>query len=505
MPHYVKYLLCILFGGLMAVAYAPFNAWWFQPFCLAGLFLLVDNEKRTGFILGACFGIGWFGAGMWWVLPGMVNYSKIGWFNAGALYVALLLYLSLFPGLAIAIIVHFRSLTLPSRVPSWMMWGGCAAIWTLFEWLRGNIFTGLPWLLTGYAQSSGPLASLASLGGVLSLSYLATLIAIILAAVINEFEKKTGTKNRNLALIVVVVLCLTGMALEQIEWTQKSGKLSVRLMQGNLSQLEKFSNDGLRQAILTYANLASDSNAELTVMPETAIPLEWNSQPSQLLEMWKEIAKARNTTLLIGSVVSHFEGQRNLTTNSAIAIMPTSSHHSYNYRYDKQHLIPLGEFYPTGTNWLMHLLGPNFSSLTPGVADQSPLQLQEKKIGVSICFEDLFDTEILHRAKDAHMLLSMSNFAWFNGTAAPDQHLQIAQLRAIETGRWVVQAANFGRTAIVDQHGRIRMKLDENAMGVLDGNVDLVVGKTPFMYFGNWPLLFLCVGQIAFMRYLSLR
>jgi len=101
-------------------------------------------------------------------------------------------------------------------------------------------------------------------------------------------------------------------------------------------------------------------------------------------------------------------------------------------------------------------------------------------------------------------LLSISNFAWFNDSVAPDQHLQIAQVRAIETGRWVMQAANFGRTAIVDQHGQVRMMLDENAMGVLDGNIALHAGNTPFMIFGNWPLLFLCVMLIAFAHYFSI-
>jgi apolipoprotein N-acyltransferase len=306
----------------------------------------------------------------------------------------------------------------------------------------------------------------------------------MLASVCKELERREYTKIIPVVILSLTALYLAGQRLQSVEWTEDKGTLRVRLLQGNLSQQDKFSSIGVRQAIHTYGKLMSNSQAELTVLPETAIPIEWHSQSPELLYAWRKAATDRNTSILVGTVISSQNQERIMTTNSAVAMMPgSSSALAYDYRYDKQHLLPFGEFFPTGGRWIESILDQNYSDFTSGDAYQAPLVVNNKKIGVSICFENLFDIGTLNRVGDGDTLISISNFAWFRGSTAPAQHLQIAQVRAIELGRWVVQASNTGRTAMIDQHGRIRHALEEDITGVLDGEIRLMTGKTPFMQF----------------------
>jgi apolipoprotein N-acyltransferase len=165
----------------------------------------------------------------------------------------------------------------------------------------------------------------------------------------------------------LTALYLAGQGLQRIEWTEDKGTLRVRLLQGNLSQQDKFFSIGVRQAIHTYGKLMSDSQAELTVLPETAIPIEWHSQSPELLDAWRKTATDRNTSILVGTVISTQKQERLMTTNSAIAMMPgSSSALAYDYRYDKQHLLPFGEFLPTGSRWIESILDKNYSDFTSG-------------------------------------------------------------------------------------------------------------------------------------------
>ncbi|WP_186896519.1 apolipoprotein N-acyltransferase [Undibacterium sp. CY21W] len=489
----------------MTVAYAPVEAWWFQIICLSGLFLLPKARIAEGFCIGFYFGLGWFSFGMWWVLPAIVRHSHTSWSIAFLLSSLLLVYLSLFPALAVSVLSALNKYG--SEQPHYFLLrcGTTASVWALSEWFRGNLFSGFPWLATGYAQASGPLSSFASIAGIFGLTYLSALCAAMLASVCKELEQREYTKIIPLVILSLTALYLAGQGLQRIEWTEGKGTLRVRLMQGNLSQQDKFSSIGVRQAIHTYGKLMSDSQAELTVLPETAIPIEWHSQSPELLDAWRKTATDRNTSILVGTVISTQKQERLMTTNSAIAMMPgSSSALAYDYRYDKQHLLPFGEFFPTGSRWIESILDQNYSDFTSGNTYQAPLVINNKKIGVSICFENLFDIGTLNRVGDGDTLISISNFAWFLGSAAPAQHLQIARVRAIELGRWVVQASNTGRTAMIDQHGRIRHALEEDVTGVLDGEIQLMTGKTPFMHFRNGPILFICFLQIIFLPFVYL-
>jgi apolipoprotein N-acyltransferase len=293
-------------------------------------------------------------------------------------------------------------------------------------------------------------------------------------------------------VVAPLALALACLLLQKVEWTRDAGRtLTVRLAQGNLPQFDKYTATGLRRALATYSTIAGSSSAQLTVFPETALPVEWFSLPPVILEGWKDLARERRSAIAIGAVVaspSSPEGGAMLT-NSALVLLPDSTGRSYDYRYDKMHLLPVAELALPGGGWIYRQLGSHFSTMWPGTADQAPLALPGATVAFSICFESLFDTAMAAKAKTAEVLVNTSNFAWFDGSYAAAQHLQAGQMRARETGRWFLQAANSGQTAIVDQHGVVRHVLPAEVMGVLDGEVRLFDGQTPFMVLGNAPIL----------------
>lgn len=488
-------MLALVFGAAMTLSFAPTQAWWFTPICLAGLFMLADGAgaPRAG-LLGLCFGLGWFGAGLWWMAAGLWRFTQAGLPLSVALCAALMLYLSLFPAAAMA---------LASRAgrgrPEALRIVLLAACFTLGEWARATFFGGMPMLATGYAHARSPLGGFAPLAGVLGLCFLNALLAAWLAHCLPQLSDAPGRARWRWSPLLVLGLGLGGAALGQVEWTRPTGgTISVRLLQGNLPQQEKFTLRGLQRASETYIALVRDGQSELTVLPETALPIEWDASPPGLIAAWRALAGERNTALVIGALAASAP-RANASgdgTNSALVLLPGSSAPGYDYRYDKVHLVPMGEQVPPGASWLAASVMAEFGALQAGAPNQPPLRLKQGAIALGICYESMFDIATAAKARDANFLLNISNYAWFYGSYASDQHLQAAQVRARETGRWFGQAANGGLTALIDQRGVVRDVLPMEVVGVLQGKVEMREGMTPFMQMGNIPLVFACLAML---------
>lgn len=478
-------LLSLVFGAAMAISFAPANAWWFTPCALAGLFIILEGATRwQASLRGLLFGFGWFGVGFWWTFPGLRSHTGASVSVSLMLTAALVMSLSVFPALAMGVLRHLAPTSRGLR-GAVIRWIATAASWMLSEWTRGNLFGGLPMLATGYAHASGPLAAFTPVVGVYGVGFLNAAIAAMLADCIPHPMRDRWT--RPAAVLGIVTLVVASVALDSVVWTRDSGRmLSVRLVQTNIAGYAKQTISSVRRDLSIYTDMAASSPAELTVFPESALPLVWNALPPALLAEWKNIARQRQGAILLGAMVA---GVGRTVTNSALAITHGSGPGDYDYRYDKIHLVPLGEQIPVRGRWLFNWMNLGLEPITPGGPAQRPLALPKAKVAVSICFEDLFDTTTATRAREAQLLLNLSNFSWFDGTYAAAQHLQAAQLRARETGRWVLQAANTGLTAVIDKNGVIRRVLPPEVLGTLDANVPLFEGTTPFMLLGNAPLL----------------
>lgn len=485
-----------------------------MPVCLAGLFLLIDGSGpwRAG-LLGLTFGIGWFTAGFWWIMPGLNQFTEAGPLLSAGLTAALVIYLSLFPAAAAALVglLSWRPRgSGPTPTPSSSSSSSfspllcivIASVWTLSEWCRGNAFGGMPWLTIGYSQVPGPLAGYAPVIGVYGITLVTAFLGSACAAWLTLTTSKLFWTRENFRLTgLCVALLFVGLFFKQVAWTQDTGReLTVRLLQGNLPQQEKFSSNGLIRALSTYAELASGERADLTVLPETAFPIAWSSLPAGVLSFWHSLSQTQNSVVLIGAAALSETGSGSdaAMTNSAFAIAPAAvSATDAIYRYDKSRLVPFGEFMPPGAKWLAPRLNVNFGEFVPGTTHLPALKVAAAAVAIGICFENLFDVETAIKAENANLIVNISNFAWFANSYAPAQHLQAGQMRALETGRWLVQSANTGVTAVVDEHGVVSDALPPNVSGVLYAHVKTFSGNTPFMLAGNKPLLSFCLAAIA--------
>ena len=488
----LRLIIALLLGAASVLAYAPVG--WFPLIwlTLGGLFALLsrstNKDKNTinGALIGAAFGFGLFVSGVSWVY---VSLSVFGDIPTPVAALATFLFcgvLSAYPALVGALFVRFSP---TSSKNSWQPSIFFAALWTLTEWLRSWMFTGFPWLTTGYSQTPpSPLAGFTPIFGVYGVSLASALVAALIYEVFQCWASaKAGqAKHRAhwrsaLPLLLITLLLGGGQWLREQRWTTPlDAPLSVALLQGNVAQELKWRPEKFNESLLTYYRLAQDNPAQLTVLPETAVPAFLEQVPTEYLDELKKLAKRRQGDMLFGIVT----GERQNYTNTAVSLGQSPSQ-----RYRKSHLVPFGEFIPPGFAWFLTMADIPMSDFTPGEKKQPPLLIAGQKVAVNICYEDAFGEEIIRALPEATLLVNLSNVAWFGDSLAPAQHLQIAQMRALETGRMMLRATNTGMTAIIGADGLIQNVLPPFTRSALRGNVHGYEGTTPYIRWGNWPVI----------------
>ncbi|WP_374691831.1 apolipoprotein N-acyltransferase [Accumulibacter sp.] len=482
----------------MVTAFAPL-AWFIVAWLsLGGLFVLlgrtVDEGRcaRDAALVAASHGFGLFLAGVSWI---HVSLSVFGGMPAAVAALATVLFcllLSVFAALAGALYVRLAATGWLRRALLF------AALWTLGEWLRGWVLTGFPWLTAGYAQTPpSPLAGYAPLLGVPGVSLASALVGALLSEVLRRWLAIDGCPARGwlrwcpaLPIAGIALILAAGQMLHELRWTQPVGEpISVALLQGNVAQEMKWRPERFAESLRIYYQLARDHPAQLTVLPETALPAFLDQVPVEYLDALQELAQRQHGDLLLGVAVS--EGYRKYF-NSALSLGASGRQ-----RYDKVHLVPFGEFVPPGFAWFMALANIPMSDFTAGLPRQPPLLLAGQQVAINICYEDVFGEEIIDSLPAATLLVNISNVAWFGDSLAPAQHLQIARMRALESGRMMLRATNTGMTAIVDVDGSVRAVLPPFTRGALRGEVRGHTGATPYVRWGNWPVVVLALLLVA--------
>ena len=471
-----------LAGLMLPLAFAPFGWYWLAPLAMLGLFATWDTAPaeaaRRGFLFGACA----FGAGTWWL------YVSVRLVGGTPLPVAVLLLAGL---VALMAAWYAASGYLAARwATGSMAFDACVlmpASWLLAEWLRGWVFTGFPWLSIGYAMVDGRLAAWAPVGGV----YAVTLVAGVMAgAVLTLF--RGGTRDRTAASAVLLVLTLATWLLSGHHWTTPAGApLRVSLVQGAVPQLLKWLPGERRAPMERYYDMTAPlSGRDLVIWPEAAIPAP-DDRVAEYLQALRGLAAGLHTQLLVG-ILTH-DAARDEYRNSLLALGAEAG------VYHKRHLVPFGEFFPVPSfvrSW-MRMANLPFDDLEAGGRQQRPLLAAGVPLAPTICYEDAYGAEQLDFLPEARLLVSVSNDAWFGDTIAPHQHLQIARMRALETGRYLVRSTNTGITAIIDQRGRLRAVAPQFEPAVLDGEAQPYEGATPYVRTGNYPVILLALAGIA--------
>ncbi len=484
-------LLCAALGSASVLGFAPFYFWLIPVLSLAVLAWLVDEaaSPRRAAVLALSFGLGYFVTGVSWIYVSMTQFGGMAVPVAAFATLFFCTYLALFPAVAAWLTRRLdgtRAARLLLAFP---------AAWVLMEWVRGWMFTGFPWLAVGYSQSpGGPLAGYAPLLGVYGVSLLTALSAGLVAWWIPWPAPFQRRRLLHPGLWTVVAVWLAGLALAQVAWTQPTGApTKVSLLQGNIRQDLKWRPETVQTTLETYLRLVRASSSRLILLPETAVPLLNVDVPPGYLELLAAHARANGGDLLFG-IPEYVPGEPARYYNSvmSLGVSPTQT-------YRKHHLVPFGDYFPQWTfiTWVMSAIDIPMSSFSRGDAVQAPLAVAGQQVAANICYEDVFGEEIIRQLPRATLLANFTNDAWWGESFASEQHLQISQMRAQETGRYMLRATNTGVTAIIDQRGRVLAAAPQFVTMALDGTAQGFAGSTPYARWGNWVVLGLIATMLA--------
>jgi apolipoprotein N-acyltransferase len=483
------YLLAIAAGAALPLAFAPFGQFWLAPLLYAALlYVWRDAAPRQAAGVGFAFGFASFGLGTYW------TYVAVGEIGEAPIPLAVFLTVGLTAVLAgfIALAGWVAARWFRTEGPAaWLL--TLPALFVLTEWLRGWAFSGFGWLAAGYSQADSWLMGYAPLGGVHAISAAVLVTAgALLAALLGT------NRARLVAAAVVTAVWLGGLVAGGAQFTQpKPSEVSVALATGAVAQSLKWQPEQLEPTLALYTELTNESlDADLVLWPEAAIPMPVE-YIGEYLEAMRRRAAARDSTLLIGALRTVRRQDGSETYENVLLAMTEQPQ-----VYVKRHLVPFGEYFPVPgfiRSW-MRLMSLPYTDLASGAADQAPLEVAGERLGVTICYEDVFGAEQLHYLPDSTLLVNVSNDGWFGESIAIPQHLQIARVRAAEAGRYLLRAANRGITAVIDQRGQVVERIAPFEPGVLRATVRGYTGSTPYARAGNYAIVLVCAAALIVGR-----
>jgi apolipoprotein N-acyltransferase len=477
-------------GALSVFAFAPFG--WsgliFVTFGVLAWRWQRATSAREAAGDGFAFGAGLFGAGSSWLTVALVNFGGMP-IGVAAIAIAILTaYLALWPALAGGIAVRFTPANSVYRLVA------AAGAFTATEWIRSYLFTGFPWLALGYTQvPDGIVRGYAPIGGV----YLVTLAVALGAGLVAFFVDALAERRRGrivTSTAAAIVIAAASGTLVHVDWTRPAGEpVSVSLLQGNVVQQLKFDPAFRTTTYERYLSLVRQSRGRLIVLPESAFPVFSNEVPDQVLLSLIRTASARDGDVLLGFFTAlppepGSDDPRYYNTVVALGSSPLQF-------YRKNHLVPFGETIPLKPviGWFVRsVLAIPLADQARGGATQPALEVAGTRVAVDICYEDAFGAELIHGARDAALLVNVTNDAWYGRSIAALQHNQIAATRALEFGRPMLRATNTGITSYIGPDGRDVARLPWFTTGILEASVVGRDGETPYMQMGDTLVLVLC-------------
>ena len=512
-------LLAFVSGIITHFGFAPYEQQWASLAGLFSCFALLHHPKtpstKQALIIGLSFGFGLFIAGLRWVHVSLDNYGGLPIVVTLLLLVLLALYLALYPALACYVFTRFKH---KSPLINVMLF---TSAWVVSEYLRGVVLTGFPWLSLGYSQTQGIFSGAAATVGVLGLTGIICLLASL------SFYSLTG--HIKSVILLCIVSSLGYICANQSTIITQDESVNVALVQGNIKQSAKWDAQAMWPTITRYMDLTREHfDSDVIIWPEAAMPAV-EGWVRDYLKLMDSSASFNDSAIITGII-----GRAPKKNISPQALSKPPSPHNHDYynaimtlgnatnkrdisgiyqpehtnRYYKHQLLPIGEFVPFES--LLRPLAPLFnlpmSSFTRGDAVQPNLVARGFKFAPAICYEIVFGELLRANMKpDTQFLLTISNDAWFGQSIGPHQHMQIAQMRAIELGRPLIRVTNTGISAIVDTTGKIVHQLPQFEEGVLRANIHVVTGDTFFYRYGQMPWVILFSVVLLFSALLGYR
>ena len=477
------HLIALGAGALTPLALAPFAIWPLALLSIALFYLgLRELTPRQAALRGWCYGVALYLAGSGWIYVSIHDYGAASPLLAGGLTLAFCAAVALFFALPAWLWARYLRRPQPGVAEALAF----AALWLAQEAFRGWFLTGFPWLYAGYSQLDGPLRGLAPLGGVWLLSFVLALTAALLCNLLQLRRQHLALAS---GLSLLLGPWLLAQALNEHAWTHAKGEpLRVAAIQGNVEQNLKWDPDALEAQLALYRDMTLASPpAELIVWPETAVPV-LKEYAEGYLAVMARIASDRQAALITGVPLRQVNAAGERRFYNAITVLGEGQG-----TYLKQKLVPFGEYVPLQDllRGLIAFFDLPMSDFARGPAQQPLLQAKGLRLASYICYEAVYPEFAAELARDSDLLLTISNDTWFGRSIGPVQHLQMAQMRALEAGRWMIRATNNGISVLIDPQGRIQSRIPQFQAAILYGEVQAMQGHTPYLRFGSLPLAIL--------------
>ncbi|MFL0795904.1 MAG: apolipoprotein N-acyltransferase [Cellvibrionaceae bacterium] len=483
LTHYSHWLPALISGALLPLSLAPFDVWPLAIISCGALFSLLQNQPaKTVFIRSFFYGLGLFGVGVSWVFVSIYTYGQTA--------LPLAVFMTLLFVSFLAIVFALPWWLIRKKIPySGGYWAILfTALWLLVEWLRTWLLTGFPWLFAGYSQLHTPLAGWAPIVGVLGLGALIAFTGAITVTTVKCFSEKHFSAIK-FSLPIIAAFWLAGFFFQQLQWTEDSNSpLKVNLVQGNVGLFEKWDYRNHPAIIERYISLTQPlwEDSDIILWPENAIPLI-HHEADWLLEEIDQHAKETHTNFLMGILTYDFDKGRYYNTMISLG--------KGEGQYYKRRLVPFGEYMPLEDilRGLINFFDLPLSIIIPGPSEQTLLKSHKHNLASLICYEIAYPDLTARTSRNSAYLMTVSNDAWFNDSIAPQQHLQLAQMRALETQRYLIRGTNNGVSAIVNPDGTLQSIGPQFETAVIKGSITPREGATPFMLWGSWPVVILAL------------
>lgn len=493
----MNYLIALAAGALLPLSLAPYSIWPLGLVAVGAWFWALRGGGGRDWLLGWCFGVGKYAVGASWI------YVSIHTYGAAPVPLAATLVALFVAGVAWFAVLNavlFARVRTGDPIVDALTF---AVVFVTSEWVLTWLLTGFPWLFLGHAHLDTALRGLVPVGGVLLASLGAALTATLLVAAgrlcwqwralavgrshAESDPGRAGIRPRlAMALTLACVPWVAGALLAPIEWVTPGDTRSVALVQGNVDQAIKWQADASARITRTHVDLTQPHwDAGLIIWPEAAL-VRFEHEVPELLRQLDARARASGSALVLGIPYAERTAGDQIAYYNAVRVLGTGSG-----RYLKQRLVPFGEYVPLerALRGLIAFFDLPMSGFARGPEAQPLLDVGGLRAAMAICYEVVYPELVRQSAGGADVLLTVSNDTWFGASAGPLQHLEMARMRALEHGRWLLRATNNGVTAVVDARGQVRARLPQFQAGVLEGEWTVMHGVTPYTRYGYLPVV----------------
>ena len=488
------WIAALICGALATTAFAPLNWWWMLPLSTLALWQLWYLRPSNAFSIGWLWGLSHLGTGVYWLFNSLHYFGNAHWLTAILMTAGLVAFLSLYPALAGYIWYRLSRRYWQNQSGDGLEWIALSLLWWFSEYARTTlILGGFPWLMSGYTQVDGWASDWLAVLGVVGVSALLSFVTVGLHLSIRTsrfwqwrwrpdiFQLKNFARififRRFTAMFfIILIVWLLGAFLPK--WSEPVDAIRFGILHTDTPQLEKYIPQLERKAFKRMMRASAQSQADVIVWPETAIPFSANFRGSGRIGQIQRLAKRQQSDYFIGVFYRSDSGQNH---NSVYGLIQGKEHY-----YHKQRLVPFGEFMPARglLGFLDYWIDIPQSDLFPGPLEPAALALNGIAVHLNICYE-LFFTEIIYQqAREANLLLNVSNDAWFGRLLAPAQSLQMARVRSLETDRPILRASNQGISAIIDAGGKVLAQTKDDYK-MLEETVYGRRGLTPIVWLGE--------------------